>query len=382
MHRVVHFLHGDIEQFRSLWYGATGGVPPAAPAGPPSPRPGAADGRVAVRPEPPPAGPVMVGPDPPSAATLRRRVTRSLDHPLGSASHGDVGAQLDRFEQVLLALCTQAVLDVLDERAEPAAPDVQVLYAGGHRLVLKLRPDLQRERTLRMTLQDVATPDLDAPGVYVDHRTALDGSIGRFDSVCLTLPRTFGTDVLGGVRDHLLVTLRTGYDVLERRAGAALAALQTSFDRALFGKVRDAVAALPDGDVWLLLVTRQRVCLAVSPDVVTRVLRQARALDDPVLAPVQQAYRTLVDPCPLNVTIRQALNSGQPVATRTGEEPAPRRDDLLRRIFVPGADVAVVPLAVGERMSILVACPGAAGDGVARALAPLRDTVVRLAEQY
>ncbi|MEQ3552840.1 hypothetical protein WIS52_20425 [Pseudonocardia nematodicida] len=408
--RVVQFLRGDVEQFRQLWIGATGGGPslvgeasghaqtadtgtPTAPADPPSRvrggrgngpldrhRPGHA--HVVSRSQAA-AEPLMAPRLPPSLAnTLRRRVTRSLDQPLGSASYGDIGAQLDRFEQVLLALCVQAVLDVLGERAEPAGPGVHLLHVAGRVLALKLRPDLERERTLRTSLQDVASPDLTAPDLYVNHTCKINGSVGRFDQICLTLPRELEADMLDAVRAPLLVTLETGYAVLQRRAGAALVAMESSFDRALYGKLRGPLGALAGNDAWLLLVTRQRVCLPVDHDVVTRVLRRAHLTDDPVLAPVQRAYRIVAGSYPLTAAIRQALHARDTVRFQVADGQAFRSDDLIGRVFAPGTEVAVMPLAAAERISILIASPENATDRVAEMLGPARDALARLIDQY
>lgn len=374
LERVVGFLRGDPERFRALWYEATGGPRPAMRM---------VGGERAHRPVPAPRAELRLlkspAPDPSPDALTR------LGKPLCGASHGDFTESLDRFEDALLELAAGAVLREAPE-ATRVGGGMHLIELDGRSFVLKLRADLQRDRTLRITVQDPRHRALGEPDIYTHHGIPLAESVGRFDVVRLTVPRALGREKSGLMRARLADVFATTYARLAAQTANALACLETAFDRAALDVLRDATEAglaAPDRSaVWLLVVSRQRLAYAVDQEVVRRVLA-AIAASDPVVSPAIAAFRVLTEGARFDdERVRRALRTMSPATVGTLDGARGRVAELLAHVQ-PGEEVVRVdPVATSDRVSLLVACPERIGDQVASALDPVRSRFRHLTARY
>ncbi|WP_189061543.1 AfsR/SARP family transcriptional regulator [Longimycelium tulufanense] len=301
-----------------------------------------------------------------SVPQLQRRLLHSLDGSLGTLEAEFLPFQINAVESTIADFCEQVLLALIkqDNPGEVVRLLGNSIRVGEHVLITKVRPDLQREWALHVAVQDARCPDLDSTRHYSHADVLLDDAVGRYKIVHITVPKSLGPRFPDNVHERVSSMFRAAYSWLGEQVRHALVSLESTFERNALQLFRREFAAYGRNSVaeqvWLVLVTHQRVSYAVDNDVVARALRSARDFPGLQQAPASIASALLANSIPFEKSYSyEAISSRQTIEMSLSAAPYEDvgQDFLLGQGAIYADQMLLTPLATDRRASILAAYP-------------------------
>ncbi|WP_394841920.1 serine/threonine protein kinase [Pendulispora brunnea] len=282
--------------------------------------------------------------------------------------------QLDHIENAITNLCKQRLLASLGREQGGMVRTLEnVIRMGERTLILKFRPDLERDRLLHILLQDSTAPKVHSGPAYTHTEINIANSIGRYETLQVTTPASLGKDITDKIHSHIFDAFTTGYFWLAEQVQRALTSLGSPFESEalqLFRRqffIYDRASAADK--VWLVMVSQDRVYYAVDHQVVAQALLSGQASKALQQAPASIATVLLANSISLGRSFsRQAIADQQTVGMSMQKTPYEEvaQDFLVGQSAIYESEMLLTPLVGDHRGWLLAAHPPSAD--VARVL--------------
>src|SRR5882672_7301159 len=117
--------------------------------------------------------------------------------------------QLEHIEDAIIKLCKQRLLGSLGRGGARTLENV--IRIGDTTLILKFRPDLERDRLLHVLLQDTSAPRAQSGAAYTHTEINIANSIGRYETLQVSTPASLGAPATDAIHGHIFDAFTTGY---------------------------------------------------------------------------------------------------------------------------------------------------------------------------
>ena len=313
-----------------------------------------------------------------------------LPRPPGAAPQSGPGPsllfQLDHIENAITNLCKHRLLASLGREEGSAIRTLgNVIRMGERTLILKFRPDLERDRLLHVLLQDSTAPQVHSGPEYTHTEIHIANSVGRYESLQVTTPASLGTGIADKIHAHIFDAFTTGYFWLAEQVQRALTSLGSPFESEalqLFRRqffIYDRASAADK--VWLVMVSHERVYYAVDHQVVAQALLSGQASKALQQAPASIGTVLLANSIALGRSFsRQAISDQQTVGMSMQKTPYEEvaQDFLVGQSAIYESEMLLTPLVGDTRGWLLAAHPPSADVGsVLRAATPVLENHLR-----
>ncbi|WP_394831250.1 serine/threonine protein kinase [Pendulispora rubella] len=320
----------------------------------------------------------------------RRDLLTTLDGLLEGLPHAGTGPgmlfQLDHIENAITNLCKHRLLASLGREQGGMIRTLEnVIRMGERTLILKFRPDLERDRLLHVLLQDSTAPQVHAGPVYTHTEINIPNSIGRYETLQVTTPASLGAEITDKIHAHIFDAFTTGYFWLAEQVQRALTSLGSPFEAEALKAFRrqffiyDRAAAADK--VWLVMVSQDRVYYAVDHQVVAQALLSGQASKALQQAPASIGTVLLANSISLGRSFsRQAIGDQQTVGMSMQRTPYEEvaQDFLVGQSAIYESEMLLTPLAGDHRGWLLAAHPPSADVArVLRAASPILENHLR-----
>jgi len=313
-------------------------------------------------------------------------VCRVLDESFSELTDESLFSYIDKIERAILGHCKRTLLRLLgcDNQDNRAYVLENVVNVKERTLIMKVRPDLQFDQLLRFVLQDPKSPYFDTPGDYSHTEVGFNNSVGRYQSVRVTLPTYLGSGLCDQITDRIVDVFAAGYLWLNERIRCALNLLGGAFEsdtlqllsRQFFIHGRTDVAH----QVWLVKVADGRVTYVVDGDIATRALHAGREFRGLQQAPASIACALLANSIPLDRSFSfRAISESRTVEMSLTDTPYREinEDFLVAQSSIYADRMLLTPLAGDRRGWLLAAYPSAIHTDVAGVLDTTQTDLVK-----
>ncbi|WP_394822023.1 serine/threonine protein kinase [Pendulispora albinea] len=273
--------------------------------------------------------------------------------------------RLDQVEDAITSLCKQRLLSSLGREPGRTIRTLEnVVRVGDRTLILKLRPDLERDRLLHVLLQDATVPRLHAGDAYTHTELTIPSSIGRYEALQVSTPTALGAAVTDRIHAHIFDAFTTGYFWLGEQVQRALTSVGSPYESEALQLLRRQLfiydRASATEKVWLVMVSQERVYYAVDHQVVLQALRSGQASKALQQAPASIATVLLANSISLERSFsRRAIDQRQTVEMTLQSTPYEdiAQDFLVGQTTIYEDKMLLTPLVGDDRGWLLAAHP-------------------------
>lgn len=139
-------------------------------------------------------------------------------------------------------------------------------------ILIKMQPDIEQGRTLRIVLQDPEVPQLDAGSYYVHQIIAISNSIGYYDAIHFSVPQRLNSEIIESIRICVEDIFCAGYFWLQENYRRTLISMGTQFEHECLELFRRQLFAYNYDNfkdhIWLVTIMNGRVFYALDEHVI------------------------------------------------------------------------------------------------------------------
>jgi hypothetical protein len=373
---IIEYLGGDLENFKRLWYEATGGEPEGGKGLVNWATEARNDLRKGVdkdltsllrtRPWPGPQPRIDIRTVASPSELAEQGVSNILKQSATGVPVEKLSAALDDTEDLILDCCKEILLPSLGKETGMQVPRFlkNAICTDAGIFAIRIRPGIQSDRTLHLILQPIQPVQNNTDESYFEAKISVDNSIGRYNFVKIKVPACFGIDFFEEVKRQVLDVFSAGYSWLSEFARQVFISLSTPFGREALRRFRRQFFSRDHGaatkQIWMTMVRNQGVSHVVDDEVVCRTLEGAGAFSRLQWPPASVGLAFLADSIPFGKSFaRQALGAQRAIDVNLAQAPYRdvSQDFLIGQSILYTDGMRVTPLAINRQVSLLAVYP-------------------------
>lgn len=189
---------------------------------------------------------------------------------------------IDSVERFLQEMCRINLRRLLEFQGASRATHLigDAVCFGDLTMVIKIQPDIEQNRTLRIVLQDPVSPQLDTNSFYLHQIISISDSMGYYDTLRLSVPRSLSSEIVESIRICAEDIFCAGYFWLQKNYRRDLISLGTQFEHECLELFRWQLFAYNYDNfkdhIWVTTITNGRAYYALDEQVVDLAIAKAK----------------------------------------------------------------------------------------------------------
>lgn len=301
-----------------------------------------------------------------SSQSPRERLLDTLDAAFPKRTAVEFLTHLDDVDKTIVDLSQAILVDFLGRAGRVQEHTLgNLIVIDGSTYILKVRPDVERDRMLHVILQDSQVAGFTSPKDYLIDDVSLGRSVGKYDTLHIAMPIRLGKARCERAQALVVDIFSAGYFWLEERVRRSLEMMETGFEQDTLQLLRRELFIHAQSDlsqqVWLVLVENGRVQYAMDADVSSEVLNSAdKHAERLQQGPGQIASALLANSIPLGHSFsREAIERRETIDMQLEDTPYNDvgEDFRLAQGAIYSKKMSLTPLAGDRKRWLLAAYP-------------------------